>query len=76
LPDAGKTDVAPQHKSQSIDLIEFRQTLSPLAPQRLLRSNNSNPENWLFRPHRFPSADLRIGGHQAPPSTLPNNAKS
>ena len=73
---SAKTDVAPQHDSQSIDLIGFRQTLQVFAAANLLRDNNSMA--GIAQPGRgFPqtvsgAADGRDGDR----SSLTNRGKS
>jgi hypothetical protein len=66
----GKTDVAPQHEMQCIDLIEFRQTNTYPVPQVLLRGNNKTEEACLNREPRFaycrPAYRPSTGGRQAP----------
>jgi len=71
-----KTDVAPQHNSQSIDLIEFRQIPPDSCTAKMLRDNNSTPGNAQldrgFPQTIFVAPDDRDGDR----STLTNPARS
>jgi len=73
---SAKTDVAPQHNSQSIDLIEFRQTPPDSCAANLLRDNNSAPGIALLG-RRFPQTIfVAPDGRRGDRSTLTNPGKS
>jgi hypothetical protein len=71
-----KTDVAPQHKLQCIDLIGFRQTLPDFGEANLLRDNNTHPLTARFSGGFSKTSFAAPGGCGRDGSTLTNPGKS
>jgi len=71
-----KTDVAPQHILQFIDLIGFRQTLPDFGEANLLRDNNTHALTARFTGGFPQPIFVAPGGRGRDGSTLTNPGKS
>jgi len=71
-----KTDVAPQHKLQCIDLIGFRQTSPDFCEANLLRDNNTRALTARFTGGYSQTIFVAPSGCGRDGSTLTNPGKS
>ena len=71
-----KTDVAPQHKLQCIDLIGFRQTSPDFDEANLLRDNNTQALTTRFAGDFSQTIFVAPSGCGRAGSTLTNPGKS